>query len=173
MSDQIPWVERPFNFDFPPGLYLELIERLRGTPARVEELARLLPPQILVKRYEDSWSIQENIGHLADLESLFFGRLEEFEAGADVLRPADMSNRVTHEAGHNERPIPEILGDLRSQRAQLVARLEAQPLERFAQSALHERLGAPMRLADMLYFHAEHDDHHIARAYWLWRKLAG
>ncbi|MBC8367786.1 hypothetical protein H8E52_10280 [bacterium] len=37
------------------------------------------------------------------------------------------------------------------------------PHERFRQTALHPRLKTPMRACDMLYFMAEHDDHHLAR----------
>jgi hypothetical protein len=34
---------------------------------------------------------------------------------------------------------------------------------RLSASAVHPRLQQPMRLVDMLYFVAEHDDHHLAR----------
>ena len=30
-------------------------------------------------------------------------------------------------------------------------------------SALHPRLGTPMRLIDLAFFVAEHDDHHLAQ----------
>ena len=33
----------------------------------------------------------------------------------------------------------------------------------FARTSLHPRLKQPMRLADHLYFVAEHDDHHVAK----------
>jgi len=35
--------------------------------------------------------------------------------------------------------------------------------ESFARVAIHPRLNIPMRLVDMLYFQAEHDDYHLAR----------
>jgi len=35
---RIKWTDRRFNFDFPAGIYPEMIERIRGTPARLEEL---------------------------------------------------------------------------------------------------------------------------------------
>ena len=173
MSHQIPWIQRTFDFAFSAGLYPELIERMRGTPARVEELARALPAGSLTRRFEDTWSIQENIGHLSDLEELFAGRLDEFEADAITLRPADMTNEKTHQTGHNERGLEQILTEFRSRREALVARLESQAPERFEQVAFHERLGVKMRLADMLYFQAEHDDHHIARMRWLRRSFLG
>ena len=43
MAAKVPWFERRFNFDFPLGWYPDLIERLRGTPARLEEKLRTKP----------------------------------------------------------------------------------------------------------------------------------
>ncbi len=163
MPNRVRWTEREFDFDFPADLFPELLERLRGTPARVEEIARALPPNLLRRRDGETWSIQENIGHLADLESLFRGRLDDFETGATTLRAADMSNQKTHEAAHNARPIERILNEFRTLRQQLVARLEALSAVDFSRTARHPRLRQPMRIVDMLLFHAEHDDYHLAR----------
>ncbi len=163
MPNRVPWPQRTFGFDFPVDLYPELMERLRGTPARAEEIARDVSRQVLVQRDGDSWSIQENLGHLADVESLFTGRLDDFDAGATTLRRADMTNRATHEARHNDRPIASVLTDLRCRREALVARLEALAPDDFGRTALHPRLGQPMRVVDMMLFHAEHDDAHFAR----------
>ena len=41
----------------------------------------------------------------------------------------------------------------------------------FARSALHERLGVTMRLIDMCFFQAEHDDYHLARTQTLLRSF--
>jgi hypothetical protein len=172
MADRIPWFERTFRFDFPAALYPELIERLRGTPARLEDRLRPLPPAVLTRRDADTWSIQENAGHLLDLEALFLGRLDDFEAGAATLRAADLSNRRTHEAGHNGHPLAEILAAFRSRRAGLVARLEGWDAAAFARGARHPRLDVPMRVVDQMFFQAEHDDYHLARITQLIRLFA-
>ena len=171
MPNRIPWTERRFTFDFPVGVFPELIERLRGTPARMEESVRGLPTDVLTARDGATWSIQENVGHLADLESLFTDRLDDYDAGAAVLRPADMTNRRTHGADHNARTIEQVTADLRRKREGLVARLDPRPPEDFAAAARHPRLDRPMRLVDMLFFHAEHDDYHLARIRQLIRTL--
>ncbi|NIR42742.1 MAG: DinB family protein [Gemmatimonadetes bacterium] len=163
MWQQIPWIERKFSFDFPTGLYPEIIVRLAGTPARLREFTAELPSRTLVKRQDDSWSIQENVGHLLDLEDLFDGRLDDYQSGSDELRPADMSNRATEAAGHNDRPIEELLREFRRRREAIVERLEGLPPEAFGRSAFHARLSLQKRLVDTCYFFAEHDDHHIAR----------
>jgi len=163
MSARIKWTERRFDFNFPAELYPEMIERLRGTPARLEERLALLTPEKLIRRDGDRWSMQENAGHLLDLEPLVLQRLDEYAAGAAALHPADMSNRKTYEADHNARPISEILKYFRDQRASIVSRSESFAPELFARAALHPRLNVPMRLVDMIYFQAEHDDYHLAR----------
>jgi hypothetical protein len=163
MPNRVPWTKRSFSFDFPADLYPELLERLRGTPARAEQIARSVPDDVLTRRDGETWSIQENIGHLADLEALFTGRLDDYDARGETLRPADMTNRRTREANHNDRPFASVLSDLRARRERLVARLEALEAADFARVAMHPRLKKPMRVVDMMLFHAEHDDYHFAR----------
>jgi uncharacterized damage-inducible protein DinB len=150
-----------------------MIERLRGTPARLEDRLGSLAPEILTRRDGERWSIQENAGHLLDLESLFKQRLDEYLAGAKALYPADMSNRKTYEAAHNQVSLETILTDFRAQRTQLVNRLDNLAPEKFALVAHHPRLNMPMRLVDMIFFQAEHDDYHLARISELIRLFVG
>ena len=160
---QIRWTERSFNFDFPAGLYPELIERLRGTPARVTDRLAGIDPSRLNRRHGDAWSILENIGHLADLDDiLFLVRLDEYGRGVESLQPADMSNRTTEAANHNAKSLGEILDYFRRTRAVLVEKLEHLDPALFSRTAFHPRLKVQMRLADLMFFQAEHDDHHLA-----------
>ena len=53
------WFERKFDFSFPVELYPEIIERLRGTPARIDERVGDVPPVLLTRRDSDKRSIQE------------------------------------------------------------------------------------------------------------------
>ena len=163
MSQHLTWTDRKFDFYFPAALYPEMIERLRGTPARLEDRVKLISPEVLTKRDGNRWSIQENAGHLLDLESLVSRRLDEYLAGAAALHAADMSNRKTHEADHNQASIGELLNSFREQRMNLVDRLDQLDSETFSRVAHHPRLNKPMRLVDMLFFQAEHDDYHLAR----------
>ena len=169
---RIKWTDRRFNFDFPAGIYPEMIERVRGTPARLEDLVDGLAPETLTSQADGRWSMQENAGHLLDLESLVSQRVDEYVAGNDALHAADMSNRKTYEASHNDVPINTILNAFRAARSELVARLESLDADLFARSALHPRLNVQMRLVDMLFFQAEHDDYHLARISELKKLLA-
>jgi hypothetical protein len=168
----IKWTDRKFNFDFPAGIYPEMIERVRGTPARLEDLLDGVPPDTLTSQADGRWSMQENVGHLLDLESMVSQRLNEYLAGNAALHAADMSNRKTYEASHNEVPVNSILTAFRNARRELVERLESLDAEVFARSALHPRLNVQLRLIDMLFFQAEHDDHHLARISELKKLLA-
>jgi uncharacterized damage-inducible protein DinB len=160
---RIKWTERTFNFDFPVGLYPELIERLRGTPARVADRLAGIDPSRLNRRRDNAWSILENIGHLADLDDiLFLMRLDEYVRGVESLQPADMFNRTTEAANHNAKSLGEILEYFRRTRADLVKTLEHLDPALFGRPAFHPRLKVQMRLVDLMFFQAEHDDHHLA-----------
>ena len=160
---RIKWTERRFDFNFPAGIYPEMIERVRGTPARLEELLAGLSPETLTNQTDGRWSMQENAGHLLDLEALVSQRIDEYLAGNETLHAADMSNRKTYDASHNNVPVDTILKDFRAARHDIVQRLESFGPEIFARAALHPRLNVQMRLVDMLFFQAEHDDYHLAR----------
>ena len=156
------WVEREFDFNLPVGVFPCVLERLRGTPARLEELTRGLAPELLIERRDGKWSAQEHVGHLYDLDELHEGRLEDYARGLEVLRAADMSNRKTEEAGHNNARLEDLLARFRSARGSFVRRLESLTEDEVAASAIHPRLGKQMRVIDMALFVAEHDDHHLA-----------
>ncbi len=160
---RIKWTDRRFNFDFPAGIYPEMIERMRGTPARLEELLANLSPETLTTQADGRWSMQENAGHLVDLESLVSQRIDEYLAGNAALHAADMSNRKTYEASHNDVPVASILNAFRTARHDIVRRLDSLDAGVFERAALHPRLNVQMRLVDMLFFQAEHDDYHLAR----------
>lgn len=163
MIDPGIWFERRFTFNLTVEQAPLLLERLRGTPARLEARLAALSDAVRTRRWDGAWSIQEHAGHLVDLEPLWSGRIEDFFAGVERLRPADLQNRATHEGRHNERPLPALLADFQAQRAALVARLEPLEAPDLLRTARHPRLDQPLRLLDHLYFVAEHDDHHLAR----------
>ncbi len=162
MPERRRWFDRKFELGLPQEAFPDILERVRGTPARLEERTRLLSRETLVHRIGGAWSIQENVGHLLDLEPLWSGRLEELLQGVAELRSADLENRKTHEANHNDRSIEELLHEFRSTRMAIVERLEALSDDEARISALHPRLQQPMTAVDLFFFVAEHDDHHLA-----------
>jgi uncharacterized damage-inducible protein DinB len=123
------WLDRRFAYEPPVGEFPAIVERLRGTPARVEEKAARIRESVRLFKPGEEWSIQEHLGHLVDLEGLWARRTEEL---------------------------------LRVARGRWVDRLDACSDADVARSSLHPRLKRPMRLVDLCFFVAEHDDHHLA-----------
>lgn len=156
------WFERKFDFTFPAELLPNICIRLRGAPARLEEMLGNVPRRSVVKQRKGKWSIQENAGHLADLENLWRARVRDYLGASTELTSADLQNRKTDEAHHNSRPLATILQTFRNERAALLGEVEtAEPIA-FSRTLLHPRLQLRMRLVDHLFFVAEHDDHHMA-----------
>ena len=164
MVERILWFERKFSFDLLPlWMYPNVVERVRGTPARLEDLTRSLSQEILTRRDNDKWSIQEHAGHLLDLEPLGMNRLDDYEAGRETLHAADLENRKTHEADHNSNSIENILTAFRAERMEFVRRLDEYDEAFVQKTALHPRLQTKIRVLDLAFFISEHDDHHLAR----------
>src|SRR4051794_25338546 len=93
MSTPRRWFDRKFELGLASDLAPELLERLRNTPQRLADLVRDLPPALLTRKPEGKWSIQENAGHLLDLESLWDQRLDDYDAGTKELHPADLETK--------------------------------------------------------------------------------
>ena len=140
MIDRLEWFKRQFNFELPIEMFPNVVERVRGMPARLEELTRGVSRQILTQRDGDKWSIQEQAGHLLDLESLWLSRLDDFEAGREKLAAADLKNQKTHDANHNANTIENILALFRRERMEFVRRLDRYDKEFVKRSGLHSAL---------------------------------
>jgi uncharacterized damage-inducible protein DinB len=169
VSDVLPWLEYRWGFDFPVGMFRAIVERLRGAPPRLEEAVRGASRERLTRRPGEAWSAQEHAGHLVSVEGLWRRRIEEYLRGEGTLTAADMENRATKGSNYNERPLEAVLREFRSARGAFVGILDGLDLEAAARTAHHPRLDRPMRLVDLCFFAAEHDDHHLAAVHNLLR----
>jgi uncharacterized damage-inducible protein DinB len=161
-----PWFERQFPAIEDNGLLPGILERLAGTAGR---LRSVLDGVERSTRVDTGWSLAQEVGHMADLEPLWLQRAEDLIRGAADLTAADLTNRRTHEADHDRRPLPELVDRFARARAVFVARLRSASESDLEHAARHPRLGTQMRLVDLAYFVAEHDDHHLVKI----RELAG
>jgi uncharacterized damage-inducible protein DinB len=157
------WFERRFDFSFPADLFPNICARLRGTPARLEEVMGGQPSNVLTVKPLQKWSAQEHAGHLLDLEPLWLARVEDYLQGSQQLTPTDLRNRNTDEANYNAQSLNKILAAFRVERERLLERVGRLDPTLHSRSIRHPRLQTPMRLVDHLFFVAEHDDHHLAR----------
>ena len=156
------WFQRSFEFALPASRFPSLLERLRGTPARLDERVRAVPADQLTRVHPDRWSAQEHVGHLVDLEALWLRRAQQYVAGESELAPADLTNRATTDANHNARNVEYLLSRFRAARIELVRLLTKVDDTIITRTAVHPRLGRTLRLIDHVEFVADHDDHHLA-----------
>jgi uncharacterized damage-inducible protein DinB len=161
MTQPIPWFERKFPQQT-PEMFTSLLEQLRGTPSRLENQILSITNKHLVIQLAGRWSIQENIGHLLDLEPLWSGRVQDILNGTAKLRTTDLTNAATTTANHNAKDVRVLLEDFRIARTAFVNTLEQISQENLGKTALHPRLNTPMSIVDKMFFVAEHDDYHIA-----------
>lgn len=156
------WFNRKFPIIEDNGILPSIIERLCGTPARIDEITAHLQPALLTLKVNGKWTIKEEIGHLSDLEPLWLGRLDDLVNGVPELRAADLTNQKTHTANHDTTELKTLLQGFRKQRELFVTGLLNLNDDLLLNSSLHPRLKTPMRIIDLAYFVAEHDDHHLA-----------
>ncbi len=161
MIARTPWLERHFAAALPVEMFPNVLERLRGTPARLEDRLRGIDLQTLTARSGDSWSILENVGHLLQVESLWAARLDDFEAARSELTAARFESWRVGEAQFNRREARHLCSGFRLARQHLVGRLEHLDDGVLQHVARHPRLDQPMRVVDLMVFVAEHDDHHL------------
>jgi uncharacterized damage-inducible protein DinB len=162
-----PWLNRTFPTIEDSGLLPDIIERLEGTPVRLEEKIRTYTGPINNKPLPDKWSVKQEIGHLIDLEVLGQTRIEQLIAGQPEFIAADMSNRKTQEGHHDDKTFDELLTQFRSERSQLVSLFRSLSEADLERAPFHPRLKRPMKAVDLAYFIAEHDDHHLAQITYL------
>lgn len=169
---QIEWFDRKFDFTFEQNIFPSIIERLEGTSIRLNHKISLMPQEHLTLKLKDKWSIQENIGHLIDLEPLWQTRLKDILNKAEYMSAADLENKKTHAANHNEKEIGNLLNEFAAVRKTTLNSLLKLNEKDIYLYALHPRLKTPMRIMDLFLFVAEHDDHHLARISELSKLLA-
>lgn len=161
MVNQTSWLERNWQFNFDTGLFPIVYSRLAGAIPRAERMLQNVDEKFAERKLH-GWTAKEHLGHLGDLEELWWKRWEDFKNQKDVLTPADITNKRTTEANHNQRNIHDLLQTFSSERQKILDAIYDCDEVMLNRTSLHPRLKTRMRLIDYLYFVAEHDDHHLA-----------
>jgi uncharacterized damage-inducible protein DinB len=157
------WFDRTFPVIEDNGLLPGIIERLEGTPARLAEKINHLPADFNQELPGNKWSIKKEIGHLTDLEPLWYERLLQILADQPGMKAADLTNRKTHETTHDAKTSDDLIAAFKMERKKFVAKLRLLNEGDLNKTSIHPRLGTPMKVIDLAYFVAEHDDHHLAQ----------
>lgn len=169
---QTPWFHRRFNFDFPVTNFPVIFSRLEGSLFRLNAVLQNADDE-RCSYSETGWSVKEHLGHLSDLEDLWWKRLNDFLENKTILTAADLNNTKTKEAGHNEKTLNNLLQAFAIERQKILEAVYDFDSGMLSRLSEHPRLNQPMRLIDSLYFVAEHDDHHITAISNLLRKPIG
>lgn len=160
MIQQLKWIERKFNFGYTPEYLPLYIERLQSTAPRIEELTKNISDGSAGFMPGGKWSVKQHTGHLTDLEELHDGRLYDFLERKAVLRSADMGNKKTEEADHNNRPLVELISDFKTSREKFIEHVLTFSEEQLQFRSFHPRLQVEFNVIDLLHFVAEHDLFH-------------
>jgi hypothetical protein len=154
---RLPWFDRQFPSNLPIGMFPFYLERLEGTVARLEAKLKNVSEQILSTRFEDKWSVKQNIGHLAEVDEISYKRIDEIINGISPMSPAVFEPKLDY----NSMPVNKVLEYFRKNRTRNVERYRNIAEEHLKKSSLHPRLKVMMTPVDLSFFEAEHDDHHL------------
>jgi uncharacterized damage-inducible protein DinB len=157
------WFERKFDFDFGPDQYAAIYAQLKQAPDQLRSAVAGLGEDVLAHQPEGGWSIKEHMGHLSIMEPIWRTRFQDIQDKKPALTPADLSNRATTEGHFNEQGISVLLDQFLTERMTTLALLDTLNVLDESRTSLHPRLQQPMRMIDLAYFVAEHDEHHILR----------
>ena len=125
---------------------------MKGTPVRLENIINSILESHYTKSLDGSWTIQEQVGHLGDLENLWKNRFLDFIKGREILTEADLTNSKTHEAKHNEEHMADLLNSFSHQRYRLCEFLESIKDKSEQWKSKHPRLMTDMRPIDLAFF---------------------
>jgi len=161
MMDRQPWIDHVFNLGINIGWTQNVMSRIKDCAERLEHHCGNLSDEQLSFKPGGKWSIKEHIGHLIDLEALWINRFLQFAEFVPELIHADMSNQKTEKADHNAQPIEHLVNAFKAEREKLINCYNELSMDVQKHEAIHPRIKMPMKPVDLLFFVAEHDDHHI------------
>jgi len=153
---KLVWFDRQFTFGLPVEMLPFLLERLNGTAWRMEAKVKNIPDEILSQRWNDKWSVKQNIGHLAEVDAVNSQRIDQILQGVEVMAPAVFEPR-----DYNTMPVQDVIAYFREGRLKNIAKYSGLQEKELQASSIHPRLKQRMTPVDLAFFDAEHDDHHL------------
>jgi uncharacterized damage-inducible protein DinB len=156
-----PWLERDWHLWKSTDDTETILEALGRFPESLKEHIDLLDSTIWIKQADGKWSIQEHVGHLLAMESLWIARIDDFVMGHEFLRPWNGNNNDVLLAQFNVQKMRALLRDFDDTRSRIVNFL-TEILPDYKNSTVrHERLNRAFSLHDQISFMHEHDCHHL------------
>ena len=159
--EQLKWFERKFDFNTDPRLLANIIMRLSFTAMRIRELTYKSNDVRFEEKPNDKWSVKQELFHLIDLDELHIKRLNDLKSKSQHLTVADIANQKTEQEDLSKISLVQLILQFEKQRMDFIEKLKQFSDEELNYKALHPRLQQMMSAADVAYFVAEHDDHHL------------
>jgi len=157
MIPQTAWTERKFEFNLPVGVFPVIVERLKGTPIRLQAMLRDSTNETLDQKPGDKWSVLEQVNHLCNCEEIWLGRVNDILARKEIFERRTLNTELQSE------DIEVLLRNFSVARSKLISLVENMDEPTASLTINHPRLQKPIRLMDSLFSTAEHDDHHLAK----------
>ena len=161
MGRRQEWKDHVFHFGIDIGWTQNVMSRIQDSAFRIVHHTMNIDDTLLSKRLDGKWSIKEHVGHLIDLEQLWINRFKQFEKLLPELIAADMSNQKTENENHNNKSIQTLIETFKEERKKLITTFDELSDEAIHHFSFHPRFKVKMRPIDLLFFIAEHDDHHL------------
>lgn len=138
-----------------------IVETLRRQIAETSSLLKPLPDDRARHRYAPGkWSVKEVVGHLADSERVFAYRALRFARADGTGLPGFDENAYAAKAGHDERPLADVLEELEVVRAATVALLQGLPDPAWDRGGAANDVHVTVRA--LAWIIAGHERHHRA-----------
>jgi len=157
----IKWFDRKFDSNVSIDHFGEILRRLENFPVVLHKWLKTCPKAMTTFKSEGKWSVNENIGHLTLLESLWRRRFQDIKDEKQDMFPADLNNTATEQASFNTLAMNDLINRLAYERAKTIALLRQISKDDLLKKSTHPRLNLQMTIVDLMYFVAEHDDHHM------------
>lgn len=158
----IKWNELNYEINTNDKLPL-ILERLIGTSARIEDKVKRYSLIAIIKKQNKEWSVAEHIGHLGLLERVWSLRVKEILENKEVMSNYYISDVEFEANKFNEINVADLIAGFRIKRERLCNKIATLSSEELDYISLHPRLNKKMKIVDLAYFIAEHDDYHLAK----------
>lgn len=139
-------------------IYRELLEALTLTPARAQEL--IAGAESLPTSSDERWGPGAILAHLADIERLMRGRIEEALTRESPYFKSVDQERLATERGYHQQEVQAALADFATERAETLQRLMNLPLKGWERGGIHDERGE-ITVEEIVELLVDHDAEHL------------
>jgi hypothetical protein len=140
---------------------METVNLLRETPVALANMVKELDKSLLVAKPDSKWSIQEQVGHLLTIESLWIARVDDCVMEKPFLRPWNGTNADTDAGQFNLQGISQILDDFASIRNAHMNLIDKYLPKQDEMTCHHQSKGIDLTLRAHLEMMLKHDQDHL------------